>query len=143
MTTTTRSALPSISTTMTLGNRTAIFTDLGNDVQVRYAEIIGGASYLVSPHVTIMRRDVARRNIASLAESGWTNGVAPWIDYTTATVNSITLRHLPGAENALRRRVVRSTLLTAGINDALDMVRDVPGLVGELALYALANNLTN
>jgi hypothetical protein len=38
---------------------------------------------------------------------------------------------------------VRSTLLAAGINDALDMVRDVPGLVGELALYALANNLAN
>jgi len=139
----TRNALPSISATMTLDNRTAISTDLGNDVQVRHAECVMGASYLTSPHVTIMSRSAARRHMASLAESGWTNGVAPWVDYTTATVNSITLRHLPGAENALRRRVVRSTLLTAGISDALDMVRDVPGLVGELALYALANNLAN
>ena len=110
---------------------------------MRYAEIIGGASYLVSPHVTIMSRNVARRNMASLAETGWTTGVAPWIDYTTATVNSITLRHLPGAENATKRRVLRSTLLCAGIDDALDMVRDMPALVGELALYALANDLAN
>ena len=140
---TTRNSLPSISTTMTLDNRTAIFVDLGNDVQVRHAECIMGASYLTSPHVAIMSRDVARRHMASLAESGWTTGVAPWIDYTTATVNSITLRHLPGDENATKRRVLRSTLLCAGINDALDMVRDMPALVGELALYALANNLAN
>ena len=138
---TTRTALPSISTTMTIGNRTAIFTDLGNDVQVRHAECLMGASYLTSPHVTIMSRSAARRHMASLAESGWTTGVAPWTDYTTATVNSITLRHLPGAENAAKRRVLRSTLLCAGITDALNMVRDMPALVGELALYALANNI--
>ena len=133
--------MPSMSCVMHNGDETVSFVDVGNDVLVRFARRIGSADYLTTPHANYVPRSTCFRMIRDLRETGWTDGAVEFFDAANATLNAITLRHLPGNDHAGLRAEIRRAMLRSGYEVAITMAGDNARLAGDLARYALANGI--